>query len=54
MNIAPKTAARQSQGRAWFATFTFVDVGCAIDSRQLEGILRSLATLWRGTFGRLR
>ena len=36
-----------------FATFTFLDAGCAISSSQAEKLLASIAKLWRRTVGRL-
>jgi hypothetical protein len=35
----------------WFATFTFLDAGCAIDSAQLQRLVASIAKLWRRTIG---
>lgn len=54
MSSATKVTSRPSGNKPWVATFTFLDAGCAMDSRQLEGILASLVRLWRCTFGRLR
>jgi hypothetical protein len=39
--------------RPWFATFTFLDAGCAINSSQAQRLVASIAKLWRRTIGRL-
>lgn len=53
MSSATKVTSRAGGNKPWFATFSFLDAGCAVDSRPLEGILASLVGLWRRTFGRL-
>ena len=37
----------------WFATFTLLDAGCAINSSQVQRLVASIAKLWRRTIGRL-
>ena len=42
-----------SGSRPWFATFTLLDAGCAINSSQVQRFVASIAELWRRTIGRL-
>lgn len=53
--ITEKHAAGQESigSGPWFATFTFLDAGCAIDSSQVQRLFASIAKLWRRTIGRL-
>jgi hypothetical protein len=55
---APNTEARRDGkeslgGGPWFATFTLLDAGCAINSSQLQHLVASITKLWRRTIGRL-
>jgi hypothetical protein len=46
--------AKESRDRgSWFATFSFLDAGCAISSSQLQGLVASITKLWQRTIGRL-
>lgn len=44
---------KESRGDGpWFATFSLLDAGCAINSSQMQR-LASITKLWRLTIGRL-
>ena len=38
-------------GAPWFATFSLLDAGCAIDSSQMQRLVASIKKLWRRTSG---
>lgn len=46
--ITPQHATGKSvESAPWFATFTFLDVSCAISSSQLRGLVESVVKLCR-------
>ena len=54
MNSEGPTGTAPGNGNGpWFATFMFLDAGCAISSSQLAGIVASLTRGWRRAVGRL-
>jgi hypothetical protein len=54
MSSSTDAASKPRGNQPWFATLTIMDAGCAVDSRQLQGIVASLVRLWHCSFGRLR
>jgi hypothetical protein len=49
----PRATCKKSVRSApWFATFTFLDVSSAMSSTQMQGLVESVAKLWRRAIGR--
>ena len=47
-NREARGGAKESpDGGPWFATFSLLDAGCAIDSSQLQRLVGSITKLWR-------
>jgi hypothetical protein len=44
---------KKSDGGPWFATFTFLDAGCAISASQFQRLLALVTNLWRQAKGEL-
>jgi hypothetical protein len=43
---------RSPSDKTWFATFMFLDAGCAISSRQLEYVMNTVTAVWHRMLGR--
>jgi hypothetical protein len=47
-NREARGGAKESpDGGPWFATFSLLDAGCAIDSSQMHHLVASVTKLWR-------
>ena len=50
---AREDSEKRSKRDNWFATFSLMDVGGAIGSSHVRGLLAAASKLWRRTIGRL-
>jgi hypothetical protein len=48
----PANAEKSQPDQAWYATFSFLDVGGAISASQLQRLVAAISRLWRITLKR--